>query len=165
MGNAVKVGDIGTDHDGFPPTPVTAGSPDVNFDGIPAARVDDPLAAHAKPKHPPHGRKISSGSSTVFINNNPAALTGGSVDCGGVTIGGGTVNIGDEASEPQVIEKQHNRLFVIKDESGQAVKDVEYRIVIDGEIIAEGKTDHRGKLPTVDTGVQPKKIQIFIREI
>ena len=50
---AVKVGDIGTDHDGFPPTPVTAGSPDVFIDGMPAARVGDPLAPHSKPKHPP----------------------------------------------------------------------------------------------------------------
>lgn len=95
MAKAVKVGDKGTDHDGFPPTPVTAGSPDVKFDGVPAARVGDPLAPHSKPKHPPHGRAIASGSSTVFINGKPAALTGGSVTCGGVTIGSGTVNIGD----------------------------------------------------------------------
>lgn len=95
MAKAVKVGDTGTDHDGFPPTPVTAGSPDVKIDGMPAARVGDPLAPHSKPKHPPHGRSISSGSSTVFINGKPAALTGGSISCGGVTIGSGTVNIGD----------------------------------------------------------------------
>jgi len=62
MSKGVKVGDIGTDHDGFPPTPVTAGSPDVKFDGQPAARVGDPLAPHDKPKHPPHGRTIASGS-------------------------------------------------------------------------------------------------------
>lgn len=59
MSKGVKVGDIGTDHDGFPPTPVTAGSPDVKFDG------------------------------------QPAAITGGAISCGGVTIGSGTVNIGD----------------------------------------------------------------------
>lgn len=95
MVKAVRVGDKGTDHDGFPPTPVTAGSPNVKIDGIPAARVGDPLMPHSKPKHPPHGRSIASGSSTVFINGKPAAITGGSVSCGGVTIGGGTVNIGD----------------------------------------------------------------------
>lgn len=39
MGNAAKVGDIGTDHDGFPPTKILSGSPDVFIDGIPAARV------------------------------------------------------------------------------------------------------------------------------
>ncbi|EKF9771394.1 type VI secretion system PAAR protein [Vibrio cholerae] len=95
MSKGVKVGDIGTDHDGFPPTPVTAGSPDVKFDGQPAARVGDPLALHDKPKHPPHGRAIASGSSTVMINGKPAAITGGAISCGGVTIGSGTVNIGD----------------------------------------------------------------------
>lgn len=92
---AVKVGDIGTEHDGFHPTKVTAGSPDVFIDGMPAARVGDPLEPHDKPKHPKHARAIASGSSTVFINGKPAALTGGSISCGGVTIGSGTVNIGD----------------------------------------------------------------------
>lgn len=95
MSKGVKVGDIGTEHDGFPPTPVTAGSPDVKFDGQPAARVGDPLAPHDKPKHPPHGRTIAAGSSTVMINGKPAAITGGAISCGGVTIGSGTVNIGD----------------------------------------------------------------------
>ncbi|EJL3952822.1 TPA: type VI secretion system PAAR protein [Vibrio cholerae] len=95
MSKGVKVGDIGTDHDGFPPTPVTAGSPDVKFDGQPAARVGDPLAPHDKPKHPPHGRTIAAGSSTVMINGKPAAITGGAVSCGGITIGSGTINIGD----------------------------------------------------------------------
>ncbi len=39
----VLVGDMGTDHDGFPPTPVTAGSGTVIMDGKPVARVGDPL--------------------------------------------------------------------------------------------------------------------------
>lgn len=94
---AAKVGDIGTDHDGFHPTAIIAGSPDVFIDGIPAARVGDPLAPHDKPNNPPHPRSIASGSSTVFINGKPAALTGGAVDCGGVIIGSGTVVIGDQA--------------------------------------------------------------------
>jgi uncharacterized Zn-binding protein involved in type VI secretion len=58
MGNAAKLNDIGTEHDGFHPTPIIAASPIVTIDGKPAARTDDP------------------------------------VDCGGVLIGGGTVNIG-----------------------------------------------------------------------
>ncbi|WP_386078313.1 type VI secretion system PAAR protein [Vreelandella sp. F11] len=92
----VVVGDIGTDHEGFPPSPVTAGSPDVFVDSKPVGRVGDPLEAHAKPNHPPHPRSIASGSTTVLINGRPAALTGGSVDCGGVTIGSGSVIIGDD---------------------------------------------------------------------
>ncbi|MCT4535170.1 type VI secretion system PAAR protein [Halodesulfovibrio sp.] len=92
---AAKVDDIGTEHDGYPPTKITAGSPNVFIDGKPAARVGDPLEPHDKPNSPKHDRAIATGSSTVFINGKPAALTGGKVTCGGVTIGSGTVNIGD----------------------------------------------------------------------
>lgn len=95
--NAAKVGDIGTDHDGFHPTAIISGSPDVFIDGIPAARVGDPLAPHDKPNNPPHPRAIASGSSTVLINGKPLAITGGAVDCGGVIIGSGTVIVGDQA--------------------------------------------------------------------
>jgi len=91
----VLLGDLGSDHEGFPPTPVIAGSPDVLIDGKPAARVGDPLAPHSKPKHPPHPRTITGGSATVMINGKPAAVTGGAISCGGVTIGSGSVVIGD----------------------------------------------------------------------
>lgn len=86
----VLVGDIGTDHDGFPPTPVIAGSGTVIMDGKPVARVGDPLEPHDKPKHPPHPRAIAQGSSTILIDGKSAALTGHSVDCGGVVIGSGS---------------------------------------------------------------------------
>jgi uncharacterized Zn-binding protein involved in type VI secretion/GH24 family phage-related lysozyme (muramidase) len=83
----VLVGDIGTDHDGFPPTPVTAGSPTVLIDGKPAARLGDPLAPHSKPSSPPHPRLIAEGSGTILIDGKPAALTGHAVSCGGVVVG------------------------------------------------------------------------------
>ncbi|WP_421260016.1 hypothetical protein [Aeromonas sp. 600774] len=66
------LGDIGTDHDGFPPTPVIAASPDVFLDGKPVARQGDPLAPHDK----------------------PIAVTGTAVDCGGVVIGSGSGQAG-----------------------------------------------------------------------
>ncbi len=34
MGNGIVVGHLGTDHDGFPPTPVTAGSATVRMMGF-----------------------------------------------------------------------------------------------------------------------------------
>ncbi|WP_235587783.1 PAAR domain-containing protein [Aeromonas hydrophila] len=37
---------------------------------------------------------MASGSSTVFVNSKPLAMTGSSVDCGGVIIGAGTVIVG-----------------------------------------------------------------------
>ncbi|MCG7198795.1 type VI secretion system PAAR protein [Marinobacter pelagius] len=90
----VLLGDLGSDHEGFPPTPVVAGSPDVLIDGKPVGRVGDPLAPHSKAKHPPHPRAIVSGSATVMINGKPAAITGGAISCGGVVIGGGSVIVG-----------------------------------------------------------------------
>ncbi len=95
--NAAKVGDTGTNHDGFPPTPIIAGSSNVFIDGQPAARVTDPLEEHSKPGSPPHPRHIASGSSTVFVNGLSLAITGGAVDCGGEVVGSGTVFVGDKA--------------------------------------------------------------------
>lgn len=91
----VLLGDMGSDHEGFPPTPVIAGSPDVLINGKPAARVGDPLAPHSKPKHPPHPRTIAAGSGTVMINGKPAAITSGAISCGGVTIGSADVVVGE----------------------------------------------------------------------
>jgi uncharacterized Zn-binding protein involved in type VI secretion len=91
----VLLGDLGTDHSGFPPTPVISGSPNVLIDGKPVARVGDQLAPHSKPKHPPHPRTITYGSSTVFINGLPVATTGGAISCGGVTIGSSSAVAGD----------------------------------------------------------------------
>ncbi|WP_051177192.1 type VI secretion system PAAR protein [Halodesulfovibrio aestuarii] len=122
---AVKVGDIGTEHDGFHPTKVTAGSGDVFIDGQPAGRVGDPLEPHDKPKHPKHGRTIATGSSTVFINGKPAALTGGKISCGGVTIGSGTVNIGDQPSQSlktKIEPKLFDRIFEFNKEASIKVE-------------------------------------------
>lgn len=58
------LGDIGTDHDGFHPSPVIAASPDVFLDGKPVARQGDPLAPHVKPNTPPI-RAASRGGSAL----------------------------------------------------------------------------------------------------
>lgn len=94
MGNAAKLGNIGTEHDGFPPTPIIAASPTIKIDGKPAARQGDPLEPHDKPNASKHARSIAAGSSTVFFDGKPAARTGDPVDCGGVLVGDGTVKIG-----------------------------------------------------------------------
>lgn len=88
MGNTVKIGDKDTGHGSHPPTPVITGSTTVKVDGLPLARKGDVLAAHG------HDRNICGGSSSVFIDGQPAARTGDAVSCGGVLIGGGSVNIG-----------------------------------------------------------------------
>jgi uncharacterized Zn-binding protein involved in type VI secretion len=94
MGNAVKVGDQGLDHDGFAPTAITAGSGSVKADGAAIARMGDPLEMHSKPNHPPHGRSIAGGSGSVFAEGAAVARTDDPVDCGGALVGGGTVNVG-----------------------------------------------------------------------
>ncbi|OWE38736.1 type VI secretion system PAAR protein, partial [Escherichia coli] len=87
---AAKLTDKGTQHDGYYETVITAGSSTVFIDGLPAARQEDPLTPHDKPKHPPHPRKIARGSSTVFIDGPPPARTGETIYCGGLGIWGGT---------------------------------------------------------------------------
>ncbi|MDE1479809.1 PAAR domain-containing protein [Xenorhabdus bovienii] len=89
MGNAVKIGDIGTEHGDCPATPVITGANSVKVDGVYLARQGDVLQSHSS-----HSRAIEGGSGSVFIEGKPAARTGDAVNCGGVVIGGGSVNIG-----------------------------------------------------------------------
>ncbi|MDX7991508.1 PAAR domain-containing protein [Xenorhabdus littoralis] len=89
MGNAVKIGDIGTGHGNCSATPVIAGASTVKVDGAYLARQGDALASHCS-----HSRAIAGGSGSVFVEGKPAIRTGDAVDCGGVVIGGGSVNIG-----------------------------------------------------------------------
>lgn len=91
----VLVGDIGTEHNGYVPSPVVAGSPTVMMDNKPVARLGDPLEPHARPGRPPHPRSIAEGSNTIFVDGKPVALTGHAVDCGGVVIGSGSGEGGD----------------------------------------------------------------------
>lgn len=57
-----------------------------------------PIAARLNDKGNQHDgyyeTVVIAGSPTVFIDGLPASRTGDAVDCGGVLIGGGTVNIG-----------------------------------------------------------------------
>ena len=92
MPAASRKGDICVGHGCFPPTPATAGSPDVYLDKIPALRKGDAVAPHGCGNCPPHGRAVSAGSPSVFVNGRPLARVGDGVDCGGsVAAGSGTV--------------------------------------------------------------------------
>lgn len=145
---AATVGDIGTDHDGFPPTPIIEGSQDIIIDNKPAARVGDALAPHAKPNHPPHDRAISTGSKTVFFNHKPAALTGSEVGCGGVIIGGSSVIIGDMAPSvitPLNIAGLFDEHFCIMDcETGVPFQHFAYGMT-SAKGLVEGVVDESGK--------------------
>lgn len=167
MRKAVKLGDIGTEHDGFPPTKVIAGSPDVFFDGKPAARVGDPLEPHDKPKNPKHSRAIATGSSTVFINGKPAALTGGRINCGGMTIGSGTVNIDDQVGGGSNIStnlgKIFNRKFVIRNEQGEPIPNMPYKIELPTGKTFKGVTNLKGETNFTYSQNEPLDIKIYTR--
>ncbi|MGL4959234.1 MAG: PAAR domain-containing protein, partial [Plesiomonas sp.] len=79
----------------FHPSPVIAASPDVFLDNKPVARRGDPLEPHDKPNHPPHPRSIATGVGSVLVNGKPIAVTGNTVDCGGVVIGSGSGLVGE----------------------------------------------------------------------
>lgn len=163
MVKAVIVGDIGTDHDGFPPTKITSGSPNVKFDFMPAARLGDPLEPHSKPKHPPHGRSISSGSSTVMINGKPAAITGGSISCGGVTIGSSSVNIGDShtPAPSSILSKTLYDINVkVKDTNGSICPFMEVLCLFDDGSELVMKTDVNGELKGLAKGDKMKKVSV-----
>lgn len=108
MPKAARLTDTGGGHECFPPSPVSAGSPDVIINGLPAARVGDTLAPHACScggGHGTHPRTIAEGSSSVLINGKPAARTGDGISCGGVIISGsGNVIIGDTPYKSPVAE-------------------------------------------------------------
>ena len=70
---------------------VAAGSDNVIINGLPAARLGDPVTPHLKPGSKycvTHGSVIAVGSSTVFINTRPAAYLGSKlVACTAVATG------------------------------------------------------------------------------
>lgn len=93
---AGRLGDMGSNHGPWHPSPLIAGSGDVFINSKPAARKGDALAPHKKPKKPPHGRSMASGASTVLINGKPAVRVGDKISCGGsLAAGSSNVFIGD----------------------------------------------------------------------
>lgn len=93
---SARLGDIGSAHGCFPPTPTVMGSPDVFVNGLPANRVGDDLVPHGCSNCSPHPRAVAEGSSTVSINGKPATRVGDGVDCGGqLSTGSPNVSIGE----------------------------------------------------------------------
>ncbi|MFS1523851.1 PAAR domain-containing protein [Microbulbifer sp. 2304DJ12-6] len=96
MPKAARLGDIGSGHGCFPPTPAISASGDTFINGRKAVRLGDAFAPHGCPQCPPHPRSLSAGSATVFINGKKAGRVGDSIGCGGsVSTGSGDTFIGD----------------------------------------------------------------------
>uniref|UniRef100_UPI0013DE889B PAAR domain-containing protein n=1 Tax=Pseudomonas viridiflava TaxID=33069 RepID=UPI0013DE889B len=104
--------------------PIVAGSGDVFFDGLPAARQGDASAC---------GGAMSGGLATTALINGKPAATVDSVGTHGnkVTAGSGTVIIGNShtpaafvAPEAIVIPGVFNRIFAFHTADGQPVTDL-----------------------------------------
>lgn len=128
--------------------PIVAGSPDVLFDSLPAARMGDPTGC---------GSTLASAViPTVLINGKPAAVLGSVGSHGNVVIGGsGTVIIGTSGGgaafvppAPVDINGVFDEFFVLLDQdSGVPLNGVSYVLrsasgkEIHGVTGMDGKTD------------------------
>jgi uncharacterized Zn-binding protein involved in type VI secretion len=159
---AGRLGDIGSNHGAWPPTPIIIGSGDVFTNGKPAARKGDALLPHAKPKSPPHGRSIAEGSGSVFINGKPAARISDAIDCGGnVCTGSHNVFIGDD---PQLEEPTppdtHIAKFKLYKTDNRPFIGYNYTVkTLGGKVLAKGITDKMGATPLVDTEM-PQRLRV-----
>lgn len=75
---------------GAPPSVAAAWSPNVFANSKNVVRQGDAFTVHSIP--PPHGRNVSSGSSTVYVNGKQAARIGDPLSCG-ANIATGSSNV------------------------------------------------------------------------
>jgi len=96
MPAASRMGDISTGHNCFPPTAIiTTPVTKTYLNGLLAAVVDAELLKHkcGRSFHfSTRNRKISSGSSNIFIEGKAAARIGDEIECGD-NLGQGSSNI------------------------------------------------------------------------
>lgn len=82
-----RLGDYCTGHGCFPPRPNVEGSGNVNVNGIPVHRETDMWGGHCCPPTC-HSSLLSSGSSTVYVNNLQCGRIGDPVACGSLSAQG-----------------------------------------------------------------------------
>ncbi|MBI6853264.1 PAAR domain-containing protein [Pseudomonas cichorii] len=142
--------------------PIAAGSGDVFFDGLPAARQGDASACG--------GAMTGDLATTVLINGKPAA-TVGSVGSHGniVTAGSGTVIIGNShtpapfvAPEPVVIPGMFNRAFEFQTADGKPVSNLNYRMISESGLEKAGCSSAAGTTGCLSTGKQSEVITIYV---
>ncbi|MCE2029161.1 type VI secretion system PAAR protein [Sessilibacter corallicola] len=151
---AGRLGDTGSNHGAWPPTPIISGSGDVLINGKPAARKGDSLLPHAKPKSPPHGRSISEGSGSVYINGRPAARVLDAISCGGlVCTGSGNVLIGDDPQLEKVAPLEtYVGEFILYKTDNRPFEGYYYEIRSEaGSLLGYGTTDALGYTERIET--------------
>ncbi|MDO7926806.1 PAAR domain-containing protein [Pseudomonas sp. KFB-139] len=139
--------------------PIAAGSGDVFFDGLPAARQGDASACG--------GALVGDLATTVLINGKPAA-TVGSVGSHGnkVTAGSGTVIIGNSHTPvpfvPPLPLPGFDEQFVLTDESGAVLANRRYMLVRENGMQEEGVTSEKGLTHRLARHQSAEKIDIYI---
>lgn len=128
---------------GHGPNSVAVGSPDVLFNGLPAARVGD---------HSACGGVISEGIPTILINGRPVGFLGSSTAHGGVIVtGSGDIQVGTDVTVapftvPAAIPGQFDEHFVLQDsDTGCPLANRPYRLQTESGKTIEGMTDEHGK--------------------
>jgi uncharacterized Zn-binding protein involved in type VI secretion len=85
----VRLGDLCSGHNGFPPRGNDQASPDTFCNNIPVHRLGDHWPEH-KHKGKGHQGQMAVGSPNVFVNNRPKARIGDAVSCGSFAAQGST---------------------------------------------------------------------------
>jgi uncharacterized Zn-binding protein involved in type VI secretion len=141
--------------------PIVAGSPNVLFDGLPAARMGDPTGCGSS--------LVGAVIPTVLINGKPATTIGTVGSHGNVVIGGsGTVIIGTSGggaaftAPTPVIFPGFDEQFVLKDAQGNPIANQQYLIMREGGQQETGVTDSQGLTHRIAGHVSAEKIDIYV---
>lgn len=142
--------------------PIAAGSPNVLFDSLPAARQGDASACG--------GALASAVIPTVLINGKPATTVGTVGSHGNVVVAGsGTVLIGASGGgaafspvAPLSIAGTFDRDFIFTTLSGNPVEGLSYRLVSASGISKLGSTPANGHIGNFSTGTRKEPITLYI---
>ncbi|SDU32206.1 PAAR domain-containing protein [Pseudomonas mandelii] len=141
--------------------PIAAGSGDVFFDGLAAARQGDASAC---------GGAMSGGLATTVLINGKPAVTVDSVGTHGnkVTAGSGTVIIGNSHSPVPfvaplpLILPGFDEQFVLTDKSGAPMANRRYLLVRENGLQEEGVTSDTGLTHRVTRHASAEKVDIYV---
>jgi uncharacterized Zn-binding protein involved in type VI secretion len=138
-----------------------AGSGDVFFDGLAAARQGDASACG--------GAMVGDLATTVLINGKPAATVGSAGTHGNkVTAGSGTVIIGNSHSPAPfvpplpLILPGFDEQFVLTDKSGSPMANRRYLLIRENGLQEEGVTSDTGLTHRVARHNSAEKVDIYV---
>ncbi|PNY78755.1 PAAR domain-containing protein [Pseudomonas fluorescens] len=141
--------------------PIGAGSSDVFFDGLPAARQGDASECG--------GALVGDLATTVFINGKPAATVGSISSHGNkVTSGSGTVIIGNSYTPAPfvaplpLILPGFDEQFVLTDKSGTPIASRRYLLIRENGLQEEGVTSDVGLTHRVAGHASAEKVDIYV---